>query len=137
MRTSIVVQRCLFAFHKCTDFVVAADEEEDDAVGKFENDAIFEGGANFPVVACPVFEAESFGQWRLPIEIVHECVDGFICFLLAGPCEPPEPAVEAWFEFVFHDYCIIFLRCSLAAAESEKVKPLSFSTSASLAASFS
>ena len=116
---------------------MAANEEEADVVGEFEYDAVLQGSANFPVITLPVLETESFWQGCLSIEIAHECVYGFIGFLLAVCPKLPEPAVKAWFEFIFHDYRIILLRCFLAESESGKRKPFSFSTSASLAASFS
>jgi hypothetical protein len=72
-----------FPFHKGSYLGVAAKEEEADVVGEFEYNAILQGSANFPVVTLPILEAESFWQGCLSIEIAHQCVYGFIGFLLA------------------------------------------------------
>ena len=57
---------------------MVADEEEDDVIRELEYDAILEACADFPVIPFPVLESESFGQRRLPIEIAHERVNGFM-----------------------------------------------------------
>ena len=61
----------LLPFHKSPDFIVTADEQEDYVVLELKKDAVFKSRADFPVVTLPVLEAESFGQRRQTVKIVH------------------------------------------------------------------
>ncbi len=114
-----------------------ADEQEDYVVLELKKDAVLKSRADFPVVPLPVLEAESFGQRRQTVKIVHESINSVVRLLLPCRRQLLEPAVKAGLELVSHCYFIIFLRCSLADWESGKLRPFSSSTRARLAASFS
>lgn len=126
----------LLPFHKGPDLIVASNDKENDMVGEFEDDSVSQGGTDFPVVSLPVLEAKSLGQRGQAVQVVHESVYGPVCLLLAVRRELLESAVKAGLELVLHGYFIIFLRCALAESESGNRSPFSFSTRASLAASF-
>lgn len=86
----------LLPSHKFFDFVMVADKEKDNLVGKLKQDAVFESGADFPVVAMPVFQAEDARKFSLAVHILHERVNGLINLLsrknsLFGVTPCPKP----------------------------------------------
>ena len=92
----------LFPSHKILDFVVVADKEKDNFVGELKQDAVFQSGADFPVVAVPVFQAKARGQCSLPVQILYERVNGLINLLLTGRRKFLEAPVTAGFKLVSH-----------------------------------
>jgi len=50
---------------------MVANKQKDYMVCKLENDAIFQRGADLPVVLFPVFEAESPWQRSQAVKVVH------------------------------------------------------------------
>lgn len=92
----------LFPSHEILDIVMAPDMKKDNLVGELKQDAVFEFGTDFPVVAMPVFEAEAVRKFSTAIHIFHEGVDCLINLLLTGGGEFLETAVKAGPKFVSH-----------------------------------
>lgn len=92
----------VFPSHEFLDFIMVADKEKDNLVSELKENAIFESGADFPVVAMPVFEAKARGQFSLAVQVLHESVKGLINPLLTGGGEFFEAAVKAGLKFVSH-----------------------------------
>ena len=97
-----MLNSALFPSHEFLDFIMVADKEKDNLVSEFKENAVFESGADFPVVAMPVFEAKARRKWGFAIQIVHESVNGLINLLSAGGGEFLEAAIKAGFKFVLH-----------------------------------
>ena len=71
-----------FPLHELLEVVVVADKKEGDLCGKLKKDAVFEAGADFPVIAVPVFQSESGGQRGFFIQILHEGIEGLVDLFL-------------------------------------------------------
>ena len=92
----------LFPFHEIPDVIMAADKEKDNLVGEFKENSVLESGADFPVVAMPVFEPEAVRKFSLAIHILYERVNGLISFFLTGGGEFLEAPVKVGLKFVSH-----------------------------------
>lgn len=98
-------------FHEASDVVVVADEEKGDAVGEFERDTVFQGGADLPIIPLAVFEAKPCRQGGQSVQVAQQGVDGIVGFLAPIGGEVFESAVKTSLELVLHGYFISFLRC--------------------------
>lgn len=67
--------------------VVADNDEADEGLVEFVNDAELEAGADFPMAPGEFFQAESFGQGPLVVEVGNQGLDSANRLFLLGGAE--------------------------------------------------